>query len=474
MRKMNNLLKYRQLLESLKDSFPVAKSMLNAYDIVFEGVKSAMTRVNGVTPSDYEVLHVINEAQGTAMRKINWNDFKDPMVQHGVELMNLVNDMGYEAYVVGGAVRDIAMGDKNVHDIDIATNMPIDEIKKKFKTVEYGGGERHGTVIVHYKDEDYELTQFRTEGDYSDKRRPDKVEFVQSFREDTKRRDFTINAMGIDADGNIIDYHGGMDDIKSGVLRTVGDSRERFDEDALRILRAVRFAARFDFKVDEKTMESMKDLKDTVTTTSIERIRDELFKTIDYGGDKFANALALLKETGIWQVIVPEVELTDRKIEQVRRANTKNEKVNFSIILQDLSTAQVQDLGKRLTLTNDEIKSISFVTAMLEHYVNLDTIPKSAALKIIVHKDFPLLRETFVAVNGRDIENADDIINKVATFKAVTDRQKAVNQIIADAGIKGAQFGETIKKVNSWLFSEFEKGNVPSDEDVQKFIGKVT
>lgn len=396
------------------------------------------------------------------MKKIDWNKFKNPMVQSGVEVMNQVNAKGFKAYVVGGAVRDIVMGDANVHDIDIATNMPIETIKKTFKTVEYGGGEQHGTVIVHYKGEDYELTQFRTEGDYSDNRRPDNVEFIQSFKEDSKRRDFTINAMGIDADGNVIDYHGGVDDIKKGVLRTVGDSKERFSEDALRILRAVRFAARFNFKVDTKTIEAMKDLKDTVSNTSIERIRDELFKTINYGGDKFANALDLLDETGIWDVIVPEIKLTNIKIEQVRNANTDNVKINFSILLFGLNIDQIKNFGKRLTLTNDEIKSIAFITGMLPHYGKLDQILKSAALKMVIDPDFNLLRQTFIAVNGRDVENADDKIQKISTFNAITKRQKQINQFIMDSGVKGAKFGESNKAVIAWLFSEFEKGNEPS------------
>jgi tRNA nucleotidyltransferase/poly(A) polymerase len=407
------------------------------------------------------------------MKKIEWNKFKNPMVQSGVELMNKINAKGFEAYVVGGAVRDIAMGDVNVHDIDIATNMPIETIKNNFKTVEYGGGEAHGTVIVHYKGEDYELTQFRTEGDYSDKRRPDKVEFVQSFEEDTKRRDFTINAMGIDAAGNVIDYHGGTDDIKKGVLRTVGDSNERFSEDALRILRAVRFAARFNFKVDDKTMEAMKKLKDTVSSTSIERIRDELFKIIDYGGDKFANALDLLDETGIWDVIIPEVKLTNDKIEQVRKANTDNVKINFAILLFGLNTDQIKTLGKRLTLTNDEIKSVAFIAGMLPYYGKIDQIPKSVALNMITDSDFDILRQTFVAVIGKDIENADDKIQKISTFKSITERQKQVNKFIMGSGLKGAKFGEAIKAVNAWLFSEFENGNEPSDEEVKSFIGKL-
>lgn len=470
---MKNFKQFRTFLESLKTVHPVFKAAIRSYEIVFEGIKGAMTMVSGAVPSDYAVTKAIHEATGKKMTKINWSDFEDPMVQAGVELMNLVNQKGYEAYVVGGAVRDIAMGDKDVHDIDIATNMPIDEIKKNFKTVEYGGGERHGTVIVHFKSNDYELTQFRTEGSYSDSRRPDSVEFVQSFEEDTKRRDFTINAMGIDAEGNVIDYHGGTDDIEKGLLRTVGDAKERFSEDALRILRAVRFAARFDFNVDDKTMEAMKELKETVNSTSIERIRDELFKTIDYGGDKFANALDLLMETGIWDVIVPEVQLSAEKIAQVRQANTKDPKINFAILLQDKDTNQIKNLGKRMTLTNDEVKSITFIDAMLEHYANLGGIPRSAALKIVVNPDFSILRETFVAINGRDIEKSDDIIEKISTFKTVTDRQKQVNQFIMDAGVQGAKFGEIGSTVMNWLFSEYNTGNEPSDDEVKGYIGKL-
>lgn len=406
-------------------------------------------------------------------KKIDWSKFKNPMVLIGVELMNKITKMGFDAYVVGGAVRDIAMGDDNIHDIDIATNMPIEQIKDNFKTVEYGGGEKHGTVIVNYKGNEYELTQFRTESNYSDSRRPDSVDFVQSFEEDSKRRDFTINAMGIDVDGNIIDYHGGVDDINKGVLRTVGNAKERFSEDSLRILRAVRFAARFNFKVDVNTMEAMKELKDTVATTSIERIRDELFKTIDYGGDKFANALDLLHETGIWDVIVPEIKLTDRKIEQIRRANVNIVKINFSILLQGMTIDQIKSLGKRLTLTNDEIKSVAFIVGMLHLYSKLDEIPKSVALNMIYDKDFTLLRITFIAVNGDDVPNMDAKIKKISTFKVITDRQKQVNQFIMEFGIKGVNFGDTVKAVNSWLFTEFEKGNEPSDEEVKRYIDMI-
>ena len=402
--------------------------------------------------------------------KINWSEFADPMVVGGVELMRGINGLGFEAYVVGGAVRDISMGDKDVHDIDIATNMPIEEIKKHFKTVEYGGGEKHGTVIVHYKNNDYELTQFRTESGYSDKRRPDKVEFVQSFEEDTKRRDFTINSMGIDAQGNVIDYHGGAKDIENKVLRTVGNPKERFDEDVLRILRAIRFAARFGFTIDENTLEAIKELGHTVPTTSIERIRDELLKTIGYGANKFAHALKLMQQTDLWNVIVPELPLSDALIQQVSSTKTKDTSVVFAILMQGLSVAQINELGTRLRFTTDEIKEISYIVSNLNIYANIEKSDVQDSLRMTRNKDFSKLREVYVAIHGSDIADTDKKIGKVSAYASILEREKMINTMISGSGIKGKRFGEINKKVKDWLFSEFTKGNEPSDSDILYFI----
>ena len=203
--------------------------------------------------------------------KIDWKIFKSPMIKFGISLMKDINNYGYQSYIVGGAVRDIVMGDLDIHDIDIATNMPIDQIKKHFKTYDMGG-EKHGTCIVHYNNFDYELTQFRTESTYSDNRHPDEVKYVNSFEEDTKRRDFTINSMGIDAEGNVIDYHKGIDDIKNKKLKAVGDPYERFGEDSLRIIRALRFASRFGLDIDENTFNAIVKMKKSLSNLAIERI----------------------------------------------------------------------------------------------------------------------------------------------------------------------------------------------------------
>jgi len=408
------------------------------------------------------------------MKKINWSDYPDSMVQSGVKLMKEINDAGYEAYIVGGAVRDIAMGDTNIHDIDIGTNMPIADIKKRYKTVEYGGGEKHGTVIVRFEENDYELTQFRTEGKYTDKRRPDEVTFGVSFEEDTSRRDFTWNAMGIDYDGNLIDFHGGLDDIKNKKLRTVGDARQRFyegdDGDVLRMLRAIRFAARFNFDVDQGVIDAIKDLKSHITETSMERIRDEIIKIMDYGGEKFANALKLLSDTGLWNEIAPEINVSDDKINAVKDVNTQSPEINFSIVMNDLTPNQAFSSSSKFMLDNKQKKTIAYIVSNLDNYSNLDKIDKQLALKIVNNPDFGKLKAVYIGLNKSDINNSDDIVSNIMAFNDIVDRQKGINKAIMNSGIKGADFGRIVKKINEWLFDEYEKGNVPSDDEVRYFI----
>lgn len=404
------------------------------------------------------------------IESIDWGKFSDPMVSVGVSLMKQIESFGFEAYIVGGAVRDIAMGDTDVHDIDIATNMPIETIKSKFKTYEYGGGERHGTVIVHIGSYDYELTQFRTEGSYSDKRRPDFVEFVQSFEEDTKRRDFTINAMGIDSKGKFIDYHGGLHDIQHGILRTVGEAKDRFDEDALRILRAIRFASRFGFELDAGTLKAMKELAHTVTTTSIERIRDELFKTIAYGSDKFAYALELMVECGLWDLIIPETALTIDKIESVRALGTKVPVKVFSVLMHDMDIKKIEKLCRRLTFTLDEMKTILYIVGGLPLYKELDTIDRQQALTLISHADFDYLRAVYIAVFSMDIKKPIEIITKISTFSAVRCRMKEINQIIQSEGLAAREFGLMLHMVIQWLFDEYDQGITHSTADIELFV----
>ncbi len=168
-----------------------------------------------------------------------------------------IEEAGFEAYFVGGSVRDTVLG-LDIHDVDIASSAYPAEIKKIFKhTVDTGI--EHGTVMVLDHGNGYEITTFRTESGYQDYRRPDKVTFVRSLAEDLKRRDFTINALAMKENGEIIDLFDGLTDLKNNLIKAVGNPEERFHEDALRMMRAVRFASKLDFMVEVNTLNAIKN-----------------------------------------------------------------------------------------------------------------------------------------------------------------------------------------------------------------------
>ena len=194
-----------------------------------------------------------------------------------VALARIFNKHSYSLYLVGGAVRDYILKKEN-SDYDLTTSATPDEVKVMFKRT-IDTGIKHGTVTVIFSGEHYEITTFRTEGDYSDSRHPDSVTFVRSLEEDLKRRDFTINALACDIiTGEIIDLHGGTDDLGKGIIRAIGIPEDRFDEDALRMFRACRFAAKLDFTIEENTLKAIKSLHGNIRKVSVERIKDEMDK----------------------------------------------------------------------------------------------------------------------------------------------------------------------------------------------------
>ncbi|WP_432355142.1 CCA tRNA nucleotidyltransferase [Sporosarcina sp. A2] len=204
-----------------------------------------------------------------------------------------LNRAGYEAVFVGGAVRDYLLG-KEPTDIDIATSATPAQVKSVFlNTVDLGT--EHGTVLVIESGEPIEVTTYRTEGMYSDNRRPDKVQFVTSLEEDLKRRDFTINALALRLNGEVVDPFNGRADLSSRTIRAVGHATERFNEDALRMIRAVRFVSVLGFQLETSTKESIACLSHKVKTLSVERIKTEFDKL--FRGASAQHALQLIKET---------------------------------------------------------------------------------------------------------------------------------------------------------------------------------
>lgn len=191
-------------------------------------------------------------------------------------VLEKIEQAGFEAYFVGGSVRDHILG-LPIHDVDIATSAYPKEIKEIFRrTVDTGI--QHGTVTVLMGDDSYEITTFRTESGYQDYRRPDKVTFVRSLADDLKRRDFTINALAVDRNGVVIDKFNGLEDLDQHVIRAVGKAEERFHEDALRMMRAVRFQAQLDFTIEPQTAQAVFDHAPLLEKIAVERIREEFVK----------------------------------------------------------------------------------------------------------------------------------------------------------------------------------------------------
>ncbi|HVZ11094.1 MAG TPA: HD domain-containing protein [Candidatus Paceibacterota bacterium] len=214
---------------------------------------------------------------------------------------------GFDAYAVGGCVRDLLRGEAP-KDWDVTTNARPEEIQKLFPEHVYEN--TFGTVGVKTGSDEptraiIEVTPYRIEGKYSDKRHPDEIRFAKTLREDLSRRDFTVNAMAMDKDGNIIDEFGGTKDLQNKILRTVGDPNQRFSEDALRILRAARFATVLNFAFDEATRAATTATAAWLEAISKERIRDEFLKIIE--SPRAYQGVLLLEELGLLKYIVPEL-----------------------------------------------------------------------------------------------------------------------------------------------------------------------
>jgi poly(A) polymerase len=211
---------------------------------------------------------------------------------------------GHQAYLVGGCVRDILLG-REPADYDVATDATPDRVQEIFPR-SLAVGAQFGVIIVTDEDAQVEVATFRCDVGYSDGRHPDHVEYTGSAKEDVRRRDFTINALLLDPETNeVLDYVGGRDDLRAGIIRAIGDAAERFREDKLRLVRAVRFAARFRYAIEAGTFSAIAKLAPDVREVSPERIRDELTKQLTEGAAR--RAFELLDETRLLPELLPEI-----------------------------------------------------------------------------------------------------------------------------------------------------------------------
>ena len=272
------------------------------------------------------------------------------MDEGAAELLDTLHKAGYAAYVVGGCVRDSLLG-LTPHDWDLCTSALPQQVMELFGAQRcIPTGLQHGTVTVKQSGALYEITTFRTEGTYTDGRHPDEVHFVPDVREDLARRDFTINAMAYNEKEGLVDPFGGQADLQSGIVRAVGVPRQRFTEDALRILRLYRFAARFGFAIDPPTAQAAQELCAHLDCVSVERIEEELAKLLS------APAPAAYLNEKILLVILPELSpealAAAKPVVDACPAGAENLPIRLAALLLSLGEDGIRRTLKRLRCSN--------------------------------------------------------------------------------------------------------------------------
>ena len=265
-------------------------------------------------------------------------------------LLDTLHAAGYAAYAVGGCVRDSLLG-RTAHDWDLCTSALPQQVMALFGPEQcIPTGLQHGTVTIKYGGQLYETTTFRTEGSYTDGRHPDAVAFVPEVREDLARRDFTINAMAYNEAEGLVDPFGGQKDLQNGLLRAVGEPQQRFTEDALRILRLYRFAARFGFALDEATARAARQLAPHLDCVSAERIQEELAKLLA------APQPGAYLEPAVLAVVLPELTLAAleaaKPVVDACPAGEENLPVRWAALLGSLGEDDTRRVLKRLRCSN--------------------------------------------------------------------------------------------------------------------------
>ena len=291
-------------------------------------------------------------------------------------IIKTLMEKGHEAYIVGGCVRDSILKRK-INDWDMTTSAEPEKVVELFDKVILTGI-KHGTVTVVLNNNHYEITTFRNDGEYDDNRHPIKVEYVKTLREDLARRDFTINAMAYNEECGLQDYFGGISDLNNKIIRTVGNPVLRFNEDALRMLRAVRFSAQLGFEIDNSTFKAIKEVSHNIESISKERIRDELNKIILSDAVKFET----LRSSNLADYIIPELnKISYNRLLQINSVR-KTIHLRLAILLMDLGENSAITILKRFKYDNDTIKNVSLLIKHKNYDLN-DIINIKKLLNII-------------------------------------------------------------------------------------------
>ncbi|UMT81879.1 CCA tRNA nucleotidyltransferase [Staphylococcus roterodami] len=357
-----------------------------------------------------------------------------PILEH-------IQENGFEAYYVGGSVRDYVMG-RDIHDIDITTSATPDEIESIFsQTIPVG--KEHGTINVVYNHENYEVTTFRAEDDYLDHRRPSGVTFVRDLYEDLQRRDFTMNAIAMDTEYKLYDYFGGQQDIDNRIIRTVGLPEERFQEDALRMIRCLRFQSQLSFEIADDTFEAMRIQMADIKFLSIERIVIELTKLIR--GINVAQSFKHLKTLNAFNYIPYFDHLEMNKI-------NINEPIDLELFIAIVSVKFDKNMSvKPLKLSNRQLREIQQYKQII---MTLPNIVMKEQLKMFVYDyDIKLIENVLSAseiLMENDIQGYQPLIVNHQTINEIN-HQLPMNSRKEMSVNGGVIMSHLNKKSGPWL-----------------------
>ena len=442
-------------------------------------------------------------------------DFKITLPEQVNKIIHTLQEHGFEAYAVGGCVRD-TMLERVPGDWDITTSATPFETKALFERT-FDTGIEHGTVTVLLKGEGYEVTTYRVDGAYEDMRHPKEVTFTRSLKEDLLRRDFTINAMAYNDSDGLVDIFGGVDDLKEGIIRCVGNPMERFSEDALRILRGVRFAAQLGFAIDEDTKTAMTALAKNLKNISAERIQVEVVKMLTSAHPEL---IRLAYELGITKEFLPEfdqlMETTQETPHhmytvgehtiQAMRYVRNDRYLRLTMLLHDMGKPKMKTMDadgvahfkghadvseemarvilKRLKFDNDTLHTVTKLVKF--HDYRIDARPK--LVRRLMNKIGPELFPYYIEVRRADTlaqsvyereEKLQNIADIEAIYKEILEKNQCVTlrdlavdgKDLIDAGIpQGKEIGETLHKL---LAAVIEEPDLNTKDNLFKMVESV-
>ena len=368
-------------------------------------------------------------------------------------IINVLMENGYEAYAVGGCVRDSILG-RTPGDWDITTSALPMQVKALFRRT-IDTGIQHGTVTVMLGKNGYEVTTYRIDGKYEDSRHPKSVEFTSNLVEDLKRRDFTINAMAYNDEHGIVDVFDGMGDLKRKIIRCVGKAHDRFDEDALRILRAVRFSAQLGFDIEDDTAKAARELAPTLVKISRERIHTELNKLLLSDNPDY---FSVVYDLGVMKIIIPELENIDaHKLDKIKHFIKKTSAVlpeRYAALLSCVDADTAGRILKGLKLDNATIS----MAAKLVKYYNMNPVLSEAAVRHYINEvgenDALRIVDFNISICGSELNKGYTDMRKICVMvKERGDCTELRNLKISGKDLVGAgfpagkQLGEILQKL---------------------------